>query len=82
MEQRQLNSYVVLEVNWGRESLTVGWSIIVRRQFNLKFSVSATIKTMPGEDIVIMHQDVFNRSFFEWAEGGVRPIEMVREFPF
>ena len=60
--------------------MAVGWSIIIRRQFNFKFSVSANIETMSGEDIVVLHKDVFNMLFFEWTEGGVGPVEMVENF--
>ena len=80
MEEIQFNSYVALEVDWGRETLAVGWSIIIRRQFSLKFSVSAIIKTLSGEDLVILYEDVLIMLFFEWAEGGVGPAEMIKDF--
>ena len=62
------------------ETLAVGWSVIIRRQFNLKFSVSADIETMSGENIVILYEDVFDVLLFGWAEGGVGPVEMVKNF--
>ena len=62
--------------------MVVGWSIVIRRQLNLIFSVSANVGTMSGEDIVLLHQDFFILLFFEWAEGGVCPVELIKEFRF